>query len=142
MTESPFQAQLDAAMRQIREQLDTFQARRESVAALVGEGTSEDGLVTVRTGAAGMLEDLEIDPKAMRLGSQGLRDAILEAARNAVTNYREALAEFAPAVPTDMDKLIRDFGDGGHLGNVMADFKRQTGNVEYTLSKLRRDLGM
>jgi DNA-binding protein YbaB len=142
MTESPFQHQIESAMRQIREQLDSFQARRESVAAIVGEGTAADGLITVRTGPGGVLRDLEIDPKAMRMASQDLRDAILEAARNAATNYQEALAEVAPTASMDMDKLMRDFGAGGHLGSIMADFKRQTGDIEYNLNKLRRDLGI
>jgi DNA-binding protein YbaB len=142
MTESPFQRQIEAAIRQIREQTDSFHARRESLAAIVGEGTSTDGLITVRTGPGGMMQELEIDPKAMRMASQDLRDAILEAARNAVASYQDALAEVAPAASMDVDKLLRDFGAGGHLGSVMADFKRQTADIEYNLNKLRRDLGV
>lgn len=142
MTENPFQTQLESAMRQIKAQVDSYQARRESVAAIVGEGTGADGLVTVRAGAGGMLQDLEIDPKAMRLPSQDLRDAILEAARNAAASYQEQLTEMLPTASTDVDKLLRDFGAGGHLGTVMADFKRQTSDIEYNLDKLRRDLGV
>jgi DNA-binding protein YbaB len=142
MTESPFQQQIESTMRQIREQLDSFVARRDSVAAIVGEGTSADGLITVRTGPGGMMQDLDIDPKAMRMASQDLRDAILEAARNAAASYQEAVAEVVPAASMDMEKLLRDFGTGGHLGSVMAEFKRQTGDIEYNLNKLRRDLGL
>jgi DNA-binding protein YbaB len=142
MTESPFQTQLDAAMRQLKEQLDSFQSQRDAVAALVGEGTAADGLVTVRTGAGGALQDLELDPRAMRMASQDLRDAILEASRNAAANYQEAFAEIVPVQTMDMDKLVRDFGIDGHLNSVMADFRRRAGDVESTLAKLRRDLGM
>ena len=142
MTDSPFQAQLDSAMRQLREQIDSFQARRDAVAAIVGEGTAADGLVTVRTGAGGVLQDLELDPRAMRMASQDLRDAILEAARNAAANYQEALADILPTAPMDVDKLMRDFGAGGHLGSAMADFTSRTGDVEQTLAKLRKDLGL
>jgi len=142
MTESPFQAQLDAAMRQLKEQLDSFQSQRDAVAALVGEGTAADGLVTVRTGAGGALQDLELDPRAMRMASQDLRDAILEASRNAAASYQEALSDIVPTMPVDVDKLVRDFGVGGQLGNVMADFRQRTGDVEQTLAKLRKDLGL
>jgi DNA-binding protein YbaB len=142
MTQSPFQAQLDSAMRQLREQIESFQTKREAVAALVGEGTAADGLVTVRVGAGGALQDLQIEPKAMRLASQDLRDAILEASRNAAANYQEAFAEIVPVQTMDMDKLVRDFGIDGHLNSVMADFRRRAGDVESTLAKLRRDLGM
>jgi DNA-binding protein YbaB len=142
MTDSPFQSQLDSAMRQLREQIDSFQARRDAVAAMVGEGTAADGLVTVRTGAGGVLQDIELDPRAMRMASQDLRDAILEAARNAAANYQEALADILPTAPVDVDKLVRDFGVGGQLGNAMAEFKQRTGDVEQTLAKLRKDLGL
>ena len=142
MTESPFQSQLESAMRLIKEQIDSFQTRRDSVAAIMGEGTGADGLITVRTGAGGALQGLEIDPKAMRMASQDLRDAILEAVRNAAASYQEQLAEILPTTSVDMEKLVRDFGAGGHLGSVMADFKRQTNDIEYNLDKLRRDLGV
>jgi DNA-binding protein YbaB len=142
MTDSPFQSQLDSAMRQLREQIDSFQARRDAVAAMVGEGTAANGLVTVRTGAGGALQDLELDPRAMRMASQDLRDAILEAARNAAANYQEALADILPTTPMDVDKLVRDFGVGGQLGNAMAEFTQRTGDVEQTLAKLRKDLGL
>jgi hypothetical protein len=76
------------------------------------------------------------------MASQDLRDAILEAARNAAANYQEALADILPTTPMDVDKLVRDFGVGGQLGNAMAEFTQRTGDVEQTLAKLRKDLGL
>lgn len=143
MSDNGFEAGLADAMRRVQDQVESFQQRREALAAIVGEGHGAEGLVTARTRAGGALDELEIDPRAMRLGSEALRDAILEAARAAAANYAEAVAEVSGVPPLDPDALVRDFGGPhGMLGSAMADFKRRTGDIEATLAKVRKDFSL
>ncbi|MFF5208741.1 YbaB/EbfC family nucleoid-associated protein [Streptosporangium sp. NPDC000396] len=51
-----------------------------------GQGEAADGLVRVEVGPEGSLISVKIDPRAMRLGSEGLEEAIMEAASKALSN--------------------------------------------------------
>ncbi|MDP9865565.1 MULTISPECIES: YbaB/EbfC family nucleoid-associated protein [Streptosporangium] len=58
-----------------------------------GQGEAADGLVRVEVGPEGSLIGVKIDPRAMRLGSEALADAIMEAATKAQTRATERLSE-------------------------------------------------
>src|SRR5688500_7977351 len=108
---NPFESQLAAAMKKVQEQLDTFQARQEAITSVVGVGQSQDGLVTVRMGTGGVIEDLELTPRVRRPDSGTLRVSILEAISAASAKYAEALAEIMPDTPSlDPERLMKDFG--------------------------------
>ena len=65
---TPLDLQIAEAMRLVNRELDTADQRRDAIAETVGKGLSEDGLVTVEV-RAGVVHDLELSPRAMRLGS-------------------------------------------------------------------------
>lgn len=68
---------------------------QQRIAAVSGEGHGLNGMVFVRTGASGMIEELTIDPRAMRTGSQILAEEIIAAAKAAAEQAARATAEIA-----------------------------------------------
>ena len=137
---SGFEGQIQQAMRQVRERLDAFEQQRAVLAETVGEGTSEDGLITARVGAGGAVQDLEINPRAMRLDSHTLRDSIIAAIRTATANWAEGVQEATARPPVDPEQLLRDFGVGPELKATMAQFSQRAADIEQNLAALRRDL--
>ncbi|SCG51918.1 YbaB/EbfC family nucleoid-associated protein [Micromonospora inositola] len=137
---SGFEAQIQQATRQVRQRLDAFEQQRTVLAETVGEGTSEDGLITARVGAGGAVQDLEINPRAMRLDSHTLRDAILAAIRAATANWTEAVQEATARPPVDPEQLLRDFGVSPELKATMAQFSQRAADIEQNLAALRRNL--
>lgn len=63
------------------------------VGDVTGEAASRDGKISVRVTATGQLTGLRIDPRAMRMGSQELAEAILEASRRATEDAARRLME-------------------------------------------------
>jgi DNA-binding protein YbaB len=134
-----FDEQIARAMRLVTEELDHAQQHQDAVAETFGVGVSEDGLIRVRVGA-GVVQDLEINPRAMRLDSQALRDSVLQAIAAAMAEYTEALRARLPAPAFDPDQLLRDLGGAGQRGSMLGDFHRRVEDIQYNLDQLRRDL--
>ena len=80
--------QAEATMREAESRLGNFQSLRPALAELVGRAEAADGQVTVEWTANG-LSQLEINPRAMRLPSTDLADAITTALREAIADLRE-----------------------------------------------------
>jgi DNA-binding protein YbaB len=68
-------------MGRIDAQITSARDNAIKMAAVVGRGESEDGRVIVTVNATGSLQSIEFDPKAMRLASTDLADAIVATAR-------------------------------------------------------------
>jgi hypothetical protein len=109
------------------------------MADTVGTGRSEDGLVTVEV-RAGVVHDLELSPRAMRLDSQSLRESILQAIAAATADYTESVRALTPGPSLDPEKLLRELGTEGQAGSLLGDFHRRVADIQYNLDQLRRDL--
>ncbi len=83
-----------------------------------GEGTAADGRVTARVVAGGHVEELRVDPRLMRAGSEEMCAQIMVAVNAAVDDLRSRTAEAAPAA---MDPAVL----AGMLENLQADSVRQ-----------------
>jgi DNA-binding protein YbaB len=83
----------DRILAQVGDQMQKFEAAREELTNLRGQGKAADGQVTVEVLSSGSLSALEINPRAMRLGSEALAEAILEAARQATEDAVSHLNE-------------------------------------------------
>jgi DNA-binding protein YbaB len=106
-----------------------LQETQQRMTRLRGTGRSADERVRVEVDRFGALTDLRIDPRAMRLGSEALTQAILDAAEQGVRDaraqademMRPLLDELAAATPGDpggaafagqeMDDLLAALGD-------------------------------
>ncbi|MCG5220526.1 YbaB/EbfC family nucleoid-associated protein [Streptosporangium sp. KLBMP 9127] len=75
--------ELDRMLSALGEQTARFEKVGRDLAETRGTGEAAGGQVVVEVCADGSLKDLRIDPRAMRLGSAALAEAILGAARAA-----------------------------------------------------------
>jgi DNA-binding protein YbaB len=66
---------------------------RDRITEVRGRGEAADGRVVAETAPTGALVGLTIDPRAMRLGSDELAAAILEAAGAAARNAEEEMTD-------------------------------------------------
>ncbi|MEW9554440.1 YbaB/EbfC family nucleoid-associated protein [Nonomuraea sp. NPDC050783] len=63
------------------------------VGDVTGQAESPDGRIRVRVSSTGQLAGLHLDPRAMRLGSQELADAIMELSRRAAEDATRRLVD-------------------------------------------------
>jgi DNA-binding protein YbaB len=85
--------ELDRAMRMsqdLQRKAEAFQSRLSEV---TGHGTDDRGMVRVSLGMGGTLDDVQVDPRAMRFPSQDLAEAFRQAHRAATQDMQERLAE-------------------------------------------------
>ncbi len=85
--------EFDRALRiaqDLQRKTEAFQSQLTDVA---GHGTDDSGLVQVSVGLGGSLDDVQVDPRAMRFASQDLADAFRQAHRAATQDLQERLAE-------------------------------------------------
>jgi DNA-binding protein YbaB len=75
--------EVDEVLEALAAQSARFEAVGRRLSETRGRGESEDGRVIVEALPGGSLVALRIDPRAMRLGSEALAEAILAAARRA-----------------------------------------------------------
>ena len=78
---------------EIKRESQRWQKKFEEIGALEdqmkdvrGTGTAEDGKVEVVAAPGGVLLEVNINPRAMRLGSEALGEAIIEASRAAAVD--------------------------------------------------------
>ncbi|GAA4220989.1 DNA-binding protein YbaB [Streptosporangium album] len=75
--------EIDRALSRLMAETAGFEEVRRQVEETKGRGEGANGQITVEVLATGSLRTLRIDPRAMRLGSEALAEAILEAVRQA-----------------------------------------------------------
>jgi DNA-binding protein YbaB len=68
---------------QLEAQIARAQENAAAVAAVEGWGAAANGQVKVCVGPSGVLKNVELDPRAMRMPSEDLAASIVEAARGA-----------------------------------------------------------
>lgn len=84
---------LDGRARDIKKASDGMRAAQERISALVGTGTAADDRVKVTWATATGLDQLHLDPRAMRMPSAELAAAIKQAITTAMTDLRRKTAE-------------------------------------------------
>lgn len=100
----------------LQSQVGSIKEIQERVQAAVGHGEAADGRVKITVGPSGALSAVEIDPRAMRMGSEELAEAIIEAAK-------AATEDVAAQIGGALGDLTGE--DGAGLG------KMATGNFEF-----------
>jgi DNA-binding protein YbaB len=106
---------------------------KEPAEPVRGEGSAADGRVTARVVAGGRLEELTVDPRLMRSGSEELCAQIVVAVNAAMDDLRARTSEEDPAA---MDPAAL----AGLLENLQAESARQmsrfTQGVAETVAKI------
>lgn len=100
--------ELDRLLEQFSGEVTALQELQQQIAGVRGRGTDEQGRVTAETSLTGALVGLTIDPRALRLGSAELAEAVLRAAGQATADAerqaRELVGPFLDGTPLDMDR--------------------------------------
>lgn len=112
----PTDPQLGGLLDGFRRELEALEDLRDRIGRLRGRGEAEQGRVVVDVTQTGALAAVTIDPRAMRLGSERLAAAIMEAAaraeRAAEREASELVAPFAAGLLTGGE----DAAGGGRAG--------------------------
>lgn len=118
--ERPDWASLHTVVDDLKRAIGSLDETQRRINRITGTGWSPDRLVKAVVGPRGQLVDLEIDPRVFRNpDSRGLADAILVAARNAVTDANGKTTEIVDqAVPAHLRR--GPFGAEDSLGGVIA----------------------
>ncbi|MEU0484767.1 YbaB/EbfC family nucleoid-associated protein [Streptosporangium sp. NPDC006013] len=111
----------------------------EEIGAVRGEGESADGLVRATVDGGGMIQGIRLDARAMRLGSEGLAEALTDVVRAAQEDarrrteslLRSALGGETPPV-IDVGRTLRRFEE------VQESFARSMDGSFAELDRLRR----
>ncbi|MEO3875657.1 YbaB/EbfC family nucleoid-associated protein [Nonomuraea sp. B12E4] len=85
--------ELDRLMAEFQTNSREFSDVIGRVGEVTGEAESPDGRIKVRVSSSGQLTALRIDPRAMRLGSEELADAIMDLSRRATEDAARHLME-------------------------------------------------
>ncbi|WP_329085304.1 MULTISPECIES: YbaB/EbfC family nucleoid-associated protein [unclassified Streptosporangium] len=80
----------DRMIAELQEQVNRAEEIGRQLGEVRGRGEAAGGQVTVETLSTGALVSLRIDPRALRLGSEALTEAIMEAAGHAARAAAEA----------------------------------------------------
>ncbi|RSN60277.1 MULTISPECIES: YbaB/EbfC family nucleoid-associated protein [Actinomadura] len=92
--------------RDMQEQMGDFSKIQESVQEAVGTGEAAEGRIIAEYRAEGGLTRLDIDPRAMRLGSAELSAEIRTAVNAAATDFQTKVREASSSVFGDPEKPL------------------------------------
>jgi DNA-binding protein YbaB len=90
--------EIDQGLAELVARMGHYEEVTERINATRGRGEAAGGQVSVEVTPTGALDRLRIDPRAMRLGSQALAEAILEAARKAEDDAVEQTSSLAESL--------------------------------------------
>src|SRR5689334_8828970 len=134
----------DRELKRIMSSLDQMEEVQRRLTDIRGVGEAHGGLIKVEVGPSGALLDLTLDPRAMRLDSQSLREAILSASQEALRKVSEEMDGLVSGlIPEGFGDFMTgqgslgmptfDNGDVKTSGDPLADARA-------TLEQVRRDL--
>ncbi|MGH3486924.1 MAG: YbaB/EbfC family nucleoid-associated protein [Actinopolymorphaceae bacterium] len=123
-------------MRSAAEKLDRLRGMRNEMADLRGEGEAADGKVRASVLPGGAPQTLELDPRAMKMASEDLAEAILEAIRvatdDAATKAAGLLDSVFPGAGRGLATMATDQTAMEH------EQEESEATVESVLESLRR----
>lgn len=90
---SPSHTDTESLLRESEQRGARIRDLNERTAALVGTGRAADGRVTVTWTSGDGLADVSIDPRAMRMPSADLAEAVRAAVREALDDLRRQVRE-------------------------------------------------
>jgi DNA-binding protein YbaB len=96
--------EVDRYLNQTLANLQRLTEVQRQLAELRGEGFGADGLVRAEVGPGGNLQALDLNPRAMRLDSASLSEAIMAAVRDATRQVGEKATELVGDLTGDGDR--------------------------------------
>lgn len=105
--------ELESQLDKLQQRLNSFGEIQQSLKEVEGIGTAANGMIKVRVGPTGALSSVEIDPRAMRLGSETLAEKIMAAARDAGEEVSRRMNELLGGFTGGLTDVGEMFGAGG-----------------------------
>ncbi|MFB9251069.1 YbaB/EbfC family nucleoid-associated protein [Sphaerisporangium melleum] len=113
-------ADLDRVVQESEQAVRRLTGVFDGLAAVRGEGEAAGGLVSAAVDGGGMIEEVAIDPRAMRMDSAAIAAAVTEAVRAAQQDaqaksaelLREATGDEPPSLdPADVGAWMKDVAE-------------------------------
>lgn len=137
----PQASQVDAGLRDASTRIGQLGELHERLAALVGEAASDDGRIRAECTVAAVPAKLEIDPRAMRLGSEALAETISAVIREASGDLRRKMHE-TMSQGFDGKGLQEGLNEArSRASEAMTAFQRAASDAQAQVEGLRRRLG-
>lgn len=109
---------MEGSLQRARMQAEKIKDMQDELMSLVGRGEAADGKVRVEYATGVGMQNLELDPRAMRMGSQELAEAITAAVRQAMGDLQSQTAAITKA-------RLGDMGDTEKLRSQVAAAQRE-----------------
>lgn len=143
MTSYTGNPEIDRELEKALAGLDQLEELQRRLADWRTEGYDPEGLVRVEVGPTGNLLDLALDPRAMRLDSQSLAEAILAAAQSATAKAAQEINELVEGL-LPSDSGFGDMMTGSGMMNLPSprgggSTSDPIGDVRALLNDLRRE---
>lgn len=133
-------------LRNSRERMAKVTEARERMTGLTGRAESTDGRIKVASTAEDPLAELQIDPRAMRMGSEELAAAIRQVARLARTDLDRQGQEITDELYGDgqdpMDVLRNQDQLKKNLSDMQEMFGKAGNDAQAMIDQLRQGLGI
>jgi len=124
----------------LQKQMAAMNQYQEKVSAIQGVGEAAGGLVGATVAPGGVVKDLRLDPRAMRLDSHSLRESLLAAIATATTQASEQMAELSNNLTASTRQLADPTGLRQQLDQTMAEISRAAGTAQANLEVLVRKM--
>jgi DNA-binding protein YbaB len=124
----------------LQQQMATMNQYQEKIAEIQGVGEAASGLVGATVGSGGVVKDIRLDPRAMRMDSHSLREALLAAIAAATTHANEQMAELSSDLTASTRQLADPAGLRQQLDQMMGEINRAAGSAQANLEVLVRKM--
>jgi DNA-binding protein YbaB len=111
-------ADMEATLKRARIQAEQIRDLQDELMALIGRGEAADGKVSVEYATGIGMQNLQLDPRAMRMASQDLAEAITSAVREAMDDLQRQTRDLTRA-------KLGDLGDTDKLRAQVAAAQRE-----------------
>jgi DNA-binding protein YbaB len=137
---NPSPAHMESSLRDMHRQVKQLSSLQEKLSDLVGKAESPDGRIRVECTVAQTPAKLDLDPRAMRMGSQELAEAITaliqEATQDLQRQVREELAGSFDGKGLEAGR--REARE--QMTEALSNFRRVAADATDELEGMRRNL--
>ena len=135
---------IDSLLEGTHQQLRRVEHMQQQISEVVGRGSAEGGLVKAKATNAEGLAAIRIDPYAMRLGSEGLGEKVVEAVKNAFKDLQSQTYALMREVLGDemMDGLLGKGDISKQVQEMQDRFNMSADAAMSELDKVRRGMGI
>jgi DNA-binding protein YbaB len=137
---------VDKLLNGAQERISRVQEMQERLADLAGQAEAAEGRIKATYTMAGGLTGLEIDPRALRMGSKDLADTVRSTVQEAAQDLQRQIAEAMSDVFGEKDNPMNLVGDQNaavaKAKEAQAAYDRTMQDVMGELDAVRKRLGL